>query len=406
MPDHIDRNFSLGHLGALASVLEHGRISAASDALRRSPSAVSRSIGILEEKYGRALLVRSASGVAPTPEGELVAERCHIIQAELDGLLVRLNQAVKGGVRANAALFQMQVDVSRLRALIAVHDFGSAQRACLPLDITQPAVSASIHHLETDLGTKLFSRTATGMIATPAGVSCAFSFKRVLSELRKIHDDVDSCDGISQGLVCIGGLAYSRKALLPEAINRTRSSHPGIVVRTIEGTIGALLTALHAGEIDALICAQPSPALLEGVAMERIVWNRMGLFTSRHHPLAERTRLTAEEVLSYPFILSPAGTVTRRLLDEGFVDAAARVPTGTVETASYSIIRYLLLNSEMVAFRSIREFDLEMPSERIVCLDLAFELPGRWICLLQREGVRQTAAVEDFLDTLRTVAAD
>ena len=406
MPDQFDRNFSLGHLSVFAAVLERGRISGASESLHRSPSAVSRSIGLLEEKFGRPLLVRSATGVSPTPEGELVAARCRIIRAELAGLRVRLNQAVKDGVRANAAVFQMQVDVSRLRAVIAVHDFGSAQRACLPLDISQPAVSASIQHLETDLGVKLFSRTATGMIATPAGVSSAFCFKRILSELRKIKDDVDSCDGVSRGLACVGGLAYSRKALLPEAIKRTLSTHPGIVVRTIEGTIGALLTALHAGEIDALICAQPSPTLLEGVALERIVWNQMGLFVSRHHPLAGRSRLSAAEVLSYPFILSPAGTVTRGLLDQGFIKAAERVPEGSVETASYSIIRYLLLNSEMIAFRSIREFDMEMPSGRIVRLDLDFELPGRWICLLQREGVRQTAAVEDFLDTVRRVAAD
>jgi len=406
VPDLIDKNFSLSHFSVFAAVLEHRRISTASAALRRSPSAVSRSIGILEEKFGHPLLARSANGVSPTPEGELVAARCRIIRTELAGLRVRLNQAVKGGVRANAALFQMHVAVSRLRALIAVHDFGSAQRACQPLDVSQPAVSASIHHLEADLGTKLFSRTATGMIATPAGVSSALCFKRILSELRKIKDDVDSCDGVSRGLVCIGGLAYSRKAMLPEAIKRTLSTHPGIVVRTIEGTIGALLTALHAGEIDALICAQPSPALLEGVALERVVWNRMGLFVSSDHPLAGRSRLSAGEVLEYPFILSPAGTVTRGLLDQGFIKAAERVPEGSVETASYSTIRYLLLNSEMIAFRSIREFDMEMPSGRIVRLDLAFDLPGRWICLLQREGVRQTAATEDFLNIVRSVAAD
>lgn len=406
MQQQVDHNFSLSHLTVFAAVLEHGRISTASAALHRSPSAVSRSIGILEGKFGRPLLVRSANGVTPTPEGELVAARCRIIRAELARLRARLCLATTDGVRSNAAVFQMHVHVSRLRALIAVHDFGSAQRACQPLDISQPAVSASIHHLETDLGVKLFSRTATGMIATPAGVASALCFKRILSELRKIKDDVDSCDGTPRGLACIGGLAYSRKALLPEAIKRSLAAHPGITVRTIEGTIGALLTALHAGEIDALICAQPSPALLEDVNLERIVWNQMGLFVSRHHPLAGRSALSAAEVLEYTFILSPAGTVTRGLLDQGFIAAAQRLPEGSVETASYSIIRYLLLNSEMIAFRSVREFDMEKPSERIVQLDLAFELPGRWICLLQREGVRQTAAVKDFLDTIRSVAAD
>jgi len=41
----------------------------------------------------------------------------------------------------------------------------------------------------------------------------------------------------------------------------------------------------------------------------------------------------------------------------------------------------------------------------IVPLDLDFALPEREICLLQRSGVRQTAAVSDFLEIVRQVAS-
>src|SRR5690606_26755473 len=119
-------------------------------------------------------------------------------------------------VRANASIFQMHIDVSRIRALVAIHDFGSVRRACQALSVSQPAVSASLRHLEADLGIGLFSRTPTGMVPTPAGIVGALSFKRILSELRKIKDDVDSFEGTPSGLVSVGGLAYSRSALLPE----------------------------------------------------------------------------------------------------------------------------------------------------------------------------------------------
>lgn len=405
MPGLIDSNFSLSHLGAFGAVLKYGRISRASEHLRRSPSAVSRSIGILEGKFGRPLLTRSQDGVSPTPEGALVAVRCQIIQSELSDLRDRLAQANSRAVRANASTFQMHIDVSRLKALIAVHDFGSVQRACQLLAVSQPAVSASIRHLETDLGVELFSRTPTGMLPTPAGVSSTLCFKRVLSELRKMKDDVDSSDGVSSGSVCVGGLAYSRKALLPEAIKRVLSSRPHIVVRTVEGPITALVAGMHAGEIDVLICAHPNPALLEGVAVEPIVRDPMGLFVSADHPLAHRKALSAEEVLRHPFILPPQGSVTRDLLDGVFVRMAGRPPQGSVETASFSVIRYLLLNSEQICFRSITTFNSETQAGRIVPLDLGFALPERSICLLQRCGVRRTAAVDDFLEIVRRIAS-
>ncbi len=405
MPGLVDNNFSLSHLGVFAAVLEHGRISRAGKHLRRSPSAVSRSIGILEAKFGRSLLARAQDGVSPTPEGALVAARCQIIHSELTDLRDRLARANNRAVRANASIFQMHIDVSRLKALIAVHDFGSVQRACQFLAVSQPAVSASIRHLETDLGVELFSRTPTGMIATPAGVSSTLCFKRVLSELRKMKDDVDSVDGEASGVVCVGGLAYSRKALLPEAIKRVLASRPHIVVRTVEGPIAALVAAMQAGDIDVLICAHPNPALLEGVSVEPIVKDPMGLFVSESHPLAHRTALSAEEVLGYPFILPPQGTVTRALLDEVFTKAAGRPPRGSVETASFSVIRYLLINAEQICFRSITTFNSETQSRRIVPLDLDFALPERSICLLQRCGVRRTAAVSDFLDIVRQIAS-
>ncbi|MDX9860648.1 MAG: LysR family transcriptional regulator [Rhodospirillales bacterium] len=400
-----DKNFSFSHLAAFVTVLEHGRISRASAQLRRSPSAVSRSIGILEEKLGRPLLERSHGGVSPTAEGMIVAERCRLIQWELLRLRDHLVQVKGGQVRPNASAFQMHIDVSRLRALITVHDFGSVQRASQLLAVSQPAVSASIRHLEADLGVELFSRSPTGMIATPAGVSSTFCFKRVLSELRKMKDDVDSLGGASSGLVCVGGLAYARSALLPDTIRQVLSSYPQITVRTVEGPIAALLAAMHAGDIDALICAHPNPALLEGVTVEPIARDRMGLFVAESHPLAGRRALSAREVIDFPFILPPLGTVTRDLLDVLFIDAVGRPPQGSVETSSYSIITDLLLKSEQICFRSTTEFAAVARSGQILALDLDFALPERSICLLQRRGAKQTAAARDVLDIVRHTAA-
>ncbi|MBB91853.1 MAG: hypothetical protein CMF68_12850 [Magnetovibrio sp.] len=243
------------------------------------------------------------------------------------------------------------------------------------------------------------------MIATPAGVSSALCFKRVLSELRKMEDDVESFEGESSGLVCVGWLAYSRNALLPEAITRVRAQHPQILVRTVEGPIDSLITGMHAGEIDVLICAEPNKELLQSVAVEPIVRDPMGLFVSADHPLARRKAVSAEDLRRYPFILPPLGSITRALLDQVFVATTGRPPEGAVETSSNAVIRYLLLNSEQISFRSRIEFNAEELAGRIVPLDLGFPLPERTICLLQRCGVRQTAATNDFMAIVREVAA-
>jgi len=399
-------NFSLSHLSAFMTALECGRVSAASAMLRRSHSAISRSIALLEHRFKCTLLARSPAGVKPTSKGEVCNARCQIIRRELFQLRDRLISSGHVGLRRRAtALFRMHVDVSRLRAIVAVHDFGSVQNAAHFLAVSQPAISSSISSLEKDLDIALFVRTPRGMIATPAGVSAAFSFKRILSELRKIEDDTASVDGDSSGLVCVGGLAYSRNALLPKVIKQVLANFPQIVVRTVEGPIDALLMALHAGDVDVIICAHPDPALLEGVRVEPLLQDWLQLFVFRDHPLAGRKNLSARDVIQYPFILPPIGSITRKLLDRAFQKAAGRTPEGFVETSSYTIIRKLLVGTHQVCFRSVSEFSYDLRDRQIVQLDVDFDLPSREICLLQRKGAVATNAVCDVIKTIRQTAA-
>lgn len=402
----IGGNFSLSHLSAFMAVLECGRVSAAGERLRRSHSAISRSIAVLESRFGCTLLTRAPAGVTPTTKGLACNARCQIIRQELSDLRDLLVHSGHDELCSrNPSLFRMHVDVSRLRAVAAVHDFRSVRNAAHFLAVSQPAVSSSIASLEKDLDIALFARTPSGTIPTPAGVSIAVAFKRILSELRKIEDDTASADGVSSGTVSIGGLAYSRNALLPSTIKQVLAGFPQIVVRTVEGPIESLLAGMHAGEIDFLICARPNPALLEGIAVESLVQDPMKLFVSCNHPLASRRNLSAVDVIEYPFILPPVSTVTRRLLDAAFRSAVGRVPKGSVETSSRVIIRNLLIGTFHICFRSVLEFSHDLREEQIVALDLDFDLPKREICILQRKGAVATSAVSDVIKTLRQVAA-
>jgi LysR family transcriptional regulator of gallate degradation len=244
------------------------------------------------------------------------------------------------------------------------------------------------------------------MIPTPSGISLAVHARRILAELSKMIDDVRSLEGEASGLACIGGLAYSRTALLPDAIKLALARHPGMQVRTVEGPIETLLAELHCGKIDVVICAYPDRSLLDGIDVEPITSDPMGLFVWKNHPLAARHGLHLGDLAAYPFILPPAGSITRTLLERFFRDGGGPRPTGRTETSSYSMVRNLLLGTEHIAFRSLREFATRAESADIVTLDMDIALPSRKICLLQRHGVRHTAAVRDFLKVVREVAGD
>lgn len=402
----LDENISLRHLGAFMAVVQSGRITAASLRLRRSHSAISRSVAILEDTYGVALLTRSSAGVVPTAEGLALDTRCRIVAQEMGLLRELLVMSGHAPLRNRAtSLFGLHTDVSRLRAVAAVHDFKSVQNAARFLGVSQPAVSAAIRNLEQDLDIELFVRTPRGMMPTPAGVTTAMSFKRILSDLRKIEDDIASAGGAYSGLVTVGDLAYSRNVLLPRAIEQVLRDAPQIVVRTIEGPIDALIAAMHAGEVDVVICARPNPALTEGIVVEPLVEDQLRLFAAASHPLAGRSNLGADEVARYPFIFPPRGSITRKLLEDTFRSAIGRLPDGSVETSSQSLIRNLVIGSDRICFRSSQEFPHDVADKKIVQVNVGFDLPRREICTLQRKGAFPTSALSTVLRTIREIAA-
>lgn len=401
MYEHPEAMHSLRNLRAFASVVETGRFSAAARQVQRSVSAVSRSVSLLEEALGRTLLLREAGQPALTPAGRAVAQRCAIIQRELSSSHDQLVRYHGVTVPPSSALFGMMIDCAHLRALVAVRDLRSVRRAAQVLGVTQPAVSYSIRLLEADTGAKLFSRLPTGMVATTAGDSLAITARRVLAEISRVIDDVRSAEGVSTGVVRVGGLAYSRTAILPGAIRQVLATHPNISIRTIEGHIDQLMSALHYGEIDVLLCAYPDRALLDGISIERIERDHLGFFVRPGHALAARRDVPLIDLLDYPFILPPIGTITRVLLEDFFVKHGLRLPVGRVETSSYSLVRELISGSDAIAFRTVREFPPK-DSSLAIAIDLDVASPEREICALQRRDARQTAAVEVFLDTVRS----
>lgn len=77
---------------------------------------------------------------------------------------------------------------------------------------------------------------------------------------------------------------------------------------------------------------------------------------------------------------------------------------GALETSSSSIIRNMLTGSDYISFRSVSEFRDDLEEGRICQVTVAFPLPRRAICLLQRNGGKKTAAVEAFLQCAREAA--
>jgi DNA-binding transcriptional LysR family regulator len=93
----------LDELSVFVGIVDAGSLVGASRRLRRSPPAVTRALGSLEDRIGVRLVERTTRRLAPTEAGSALAERARALLADYDKLLAGAAQApVRGVLRITA----------------------------------------------------------------------------------------------------------------------------------------------------------------------------------------------------------------------------------------------------------------------------------------------------------------
>ncbi|WLQ38271.1 LysR family transcriptional regulator [Streptomyces castrisilvae] len=139
-----------------------------------------------------------------------------------------------------------------LRILLAVESAGSFSGAAVALDMTQSAVSHAIRASERRIGAVLFERGRKGATPTPAGASALGYARRVLRLLELMGAEARAAaagpgSAAPAGVLRIAAFRSAALHLLPPALERLRTRHPGIepVVRVVRelgrGTAGEVL---------------------------------------------------------------------------------------------------------------------------------------------------------------------
>lgn len=228
----------------------------------------------------------------------------------------------------------------RLEYFVAVADHGSFTAAARALFVSQPALSLSVKELETELGTELFHRLGRQVVLTPAGTALLGPARQALRDVDTGRAAVAAVLGLEAGTLSLGCLPTLAADPLAGMIGRFRRTHPGVRIDLAapEDTVD-LLDLLRSGRCELGIAgADDRPADLEGRllgAQELLAIHPPGTPAS----VAGRALGGLADV---PLVATPAGTSTRRMLDDAFT-AAGAVPTVAVVTAQRDAVLPLVL---------------------------------------------------------------
>jgi DNA-binding transcriptional LysR family regulator len=230
-----------------------------------------------------------------------------------------------------------------LRQLVyfeAVARCGGFTRAATQLHVAQPAVSAQIQRLETELGTRLLARTTRRVALTQAGELFLARTRRVLSELNAARGDLDELAAVLRGRVTLGATQVLGSFDLPHALSSFHTRYPGVALSLRSGLVAQLLAALDTGDVD-LVLGPIHADLPARYSAQPLVEEKLILVTPPGHRLADQPRVAMSDLRDEPFVCLPPDSGLRAILDTAAATAGFQ-PHIQFETHSPTSIRDLV----------------------------------------------------------------
>lgn len=207
--------------------------------------------------------------------------------------------------------------------------------------------------------------------------------------------------GREVGRIVVGAMPLSRSHLLPRTIARFHARRPTLPVKALDGPYDDLMAAPRRGGFPRRRPARSGAdrRCRAGTAVRR----RAGDGGATRPPALRRGRPATADLARFPFVVSTEGTPTRRAFDRLFKRAGCR-PQSLIETGSMILMRELLRISDHIGCISRLQVEAELALGAMTVLPFAMDETVRPIGLTLRSGWVPTAAQQDFLDALRSVA--
>ncbi len=395
------------HLHAFVAVCRAGSVTQAGERLRRAQSAVSRSVHELEAALGVDLFERNARGMLPTDFGKALLRRAELAFEDMEAARAALGEMARarGSRLRNAPVFSLAVTPRRLDVLIAFAERRHVGAVAQRLGVSQPAVSMALRELEGGLGLPLFDRAASGVGLTPAGEALLFRIRRALSQLRIAGAELSAMKGVVEGQVVVGALPFGRPYMLPVAIARLLREHPRLQVSTVEGPLDTLTAGVRSGDVDFVLGALPQDGQPSALVREELFSETMAVFVRAGHPLARRPDVGLRDALRSDWVLPRRGSPTREALAAVLSALALPPPRVAVESSDLSVIRGLLLETDMVSAASRQLFHHELQGGTLATLPIRLPGTARPIGILRRTQDHSSPGAQLLIEALRRVPA-
>jgi LysR family hydrogen peroxide-inducible transcriptional activator len=291
------------------------------------------------------------------------------------------------------------MDLRQLNALVAVAEHGSFSGAARALHTVQSNISTHVARLERELGVTLIDRATTTL--TDEGQVVVRRATRVQQELDALVSDVAAVHDEIAGVARIGVIGTTARWLVPPLLEAMAVRYPKVRAVVVDATTTSLLPQVHSGQLDLAVLALPVHD--PDVEAEQLFEEDLLVIAPTDHPLAERERVSLEELAEHELLLEPPGTAFRDDLDAQARERGVTLQT-KAEVDGMRLVASLAFEGFGAAVLPASAAPRWLTGEwKVVAVD---GLTGRSVGLVRRRRGMPSAPARALADVIRSVVVD
>jgi DNA-binding transcriptional LysR family regulator len=288
------------------------------------------------------------------------------------------------------------MNIHQLKALLAVIETGSLNKAAQQLRLSQPALTKSIQRLEAEVGVRLFSRHRSGMRPTPYAEMLRSYAEAVTSGLSQVQAKIDAAKSGQRSTLAVAGAPLMTSILLPKALVKLKQQLPNVQIRVVT-KIGDLTKGLLDGEYELAVTA-----LNETPAAMKLNWHflfndRLVIAIRPNHPLSRARKITPGLLEGCQWIYSGEPTWHRERLERYFQEAGIVQPPTAIECRAPAVQKAIIACSDHVGLVTWTGIRADVAAGKLKMLDVDSPLMARPIGFLWKQDATLSASAKLFI---------
>jgi DNA-binding transcriptional LysR family regulator len=213
-----------------------------------------------------------------------------------------------------------QLENFRLKVFRAVAEHLNFHKAAEHLFLTQPAVTLQIKALETDLGVRLFDRSANRVALTRQGTILLRYAERIAALASEAERELGVGNGQFSGELSLGVSTTIAQYVLPRLIGAFRDEHPRVQLSLYSGNTEEVVELLLGGKV--AVGLIEGPARTRGIRSEPFMRDELILIVP---PESESAHMSAHQLLRSSLLMREQGSGTRRVVETALAKAGIKL---------------------------------------------------------------------------------